>query len=325
VVSPETPIVKLSNPELEQHLADARLDLEAAEADLEGARVRLQGDLLALKSGVEELREATELSELNARIQSELLEDKLVSTLNCQRAQLHARHSRIRLQMEEERLNFQDSSIEHQLASQKTHVDRARAQVELLQGQVDALSVRAGFSGIVQRLELEPGMQVAQDAMVAQVADMSLLKAVIEIQESQARDVVPGQLVTIDTRTSGEVTGTVARVDPNVENGIVKVDVHFDNPLPPGCRAEQSVQGTVEIERLENVVYVQRPAMAQPVTNTSIFRMEPNGRTARRVPVSYGRASVSQIEVLSGLKAGDKVILSDTSRWQSADALEISK
>ena len=324
-VTPDTPILKLSNPELAQHLADAKLDFEAAQADLESARVRLQGDLLALKSGVEELREATELSELDARIQSELYADKLVSTLNCQRAQLHAQHSRVRLGMEEARLAFQESSIDHQLASQKTRVDRARAQVELLQEQVDGLIVRAGFSGIVQRLEVEPGMQVEQGALVAQVADMERLKAVVEIQESQARDVRPGQAVTVDTRTSGEVKGVVARVDPNVENGIVKVDVHFDAPLPSGCRAEQSVQGTVEIERLENVTFVQRPAMAQPQTTTTVFRLEGSGSVARRVPVNFGRASVSQIEVTSGLKTGDKIILSDTSRWQSAQGLEITR
>jgi HlyD family secretion protein len=323
IVVPGTPILKLSNPELEQKLANAKLDLEAAQAELEGAMVRLQGELLALKSSVEALREETELSGLDARIQSELFADKLVSPLNCERARLHAEHSRIRLKMEEERLSFQDSSIEHQLASQKTRVDSAKANLELLQSQADALSVCAGFSGILQKLDLEPGMEVEQGAVIAQVADMTALKAVIEVQESQARDVTPGQTVLVDTRTSGEVQGRVARVDPNVENGIVKVDVHFTVSLPSGCRAEQTVQGTIELERLDDVVHVERPALVQPESSAPIFRIDPNGRTAKRLTVHFGRASVSQIEVRSGLKPGDKVILSDTTRWGNAEALEI--
>jgi len=324
-VEPGTLILKLSNPELEQRLGEAKLVLEAAQADLDGARVRLQSDLLALKSSVESLREETELSQLDARIQADLFADKLVSPLNCERARLHAEHSLIRLKMEEERLDFQTSSIEHQLASQKTKVDSAKASLELLQSQADALSVRAGFSGILQKLDLEPGMEVVQGSVIAQVADMSALKAVLEVQESQARDVAPGQSVVIDTRTSGEVTGIVSRVDPNVENGIVKVDVHFDSPLPAGCRAEQTVQGTIELEKLNDVLHVDRPSLVLQDTTAQVFRLDGSGRTARRITVVFGRASVSQIEVKSGLKAGEKIILSDTTRWGNAEALEIEK
>jgi HlyD family secretion protein len=323
VVQPDTVILRLSNPELQQKFADAKLELDCADADMAAARVRLQGELLALKSSVVELRETTEMAELDARIQNELFADKLVSSLNRERAELHAKHSRIRLQMEEERLSFQDSSIEHQLASQKTRVDRARAQAELLQQQVNALTVCAGFTGILQKLELEPGMQVDQGALIAQVADMEKLKAVIEIQEAQARDIESGQDVVIDTRTSGEVNGKVVRVDPNVENGIVRMDVVFDNPLPSGCRAEQTVQGTIRIERLDDIIYMPRPASAQPMSASSVFLMDKNGNIATRVPVNYGKASVSQIEVVSGLKPGDSVILSDTSRWENAKALKI--
>jgi len=161
--------------------------------------------------------------------------------------------------------------------------------------------------------------------VIAQVADMSALKAVIEVQESQARDVAPGQSVVIDTRTSGEVTGLVSRVDPNVENGIVKVDVHFDSPLPAGCRAEQTVQGTIELEKLDDVLHVDRPALVQQDISAQVFRLDSSGHTARRITVLFGRASVSQIEVKSGLKAGEKIILSDTTRWGNAEALEIEK
>jgi HlyD family secretion protein len=323
IVEPDTVILRLSNPDLLQKLADSKLELDCADADMAAARVRLRGELLSLKSSVVELREATELAELDARIQNELFADKLVSSLNRERAELHAKHSRIRLEMEEERLKFQDSSIEHQLASQKTRVDRARAQAELLQQQADALTVRAGFSGVLQKLELEPGMQVVQDALLAQVADMAKLKAVIEIQEAQARDVESGQTVLVDTRTSGEVEGKVARVDPNVENGIVRVDVVFEAPLPAGCRAEQTIQGTIRLERLENVVFMPRPASAQPMSTSSVFLVDKDGGEAVRVPVAFGKASVSQIEVVSGLKPGDSAILSDTTRWENAKALKI--
>jgi len=323
LVNAGTPILKLSNPELEQSLADSILELESAEAEMAGAEVRLKGELLALKSRVEELQETTDMAEIESRIQDQLFERRLVSDLNRERAELHAKHSRKRLQMEEERLSFQESSMGHQLASQRTRVDRARAQVTLLQGQVDALTVRAGFAGVLQRLELEPGMRAEQGALIAQVADMTALKAVVEIQEAQAREVTIGQNVKIDTRTSGEVSGTVSRVDPNVENGIVKVDVHFDTPLPSGCRAEQTIQGIIELERLDDVVYLSRPASAQAMSTSTIFLMNKDNSVATRVPISFGKASVSEIQVLEGLKPGDNVILSDTSRWESAKALEI--
>ena len=322
-VKPDTKILKLSNPELEQSFSDAKLELESAEAELAGAEVRLKGELLALKSAVVDLQETTEMAEIDSRIQDQLYAQHLVSDLTRERAELHAKHSRKRLEMEQARLNFQESSVEHQLASQKTHVDRARAQAALLEGQVEALTVRAAFSGVLQKLELEPGMRVEQGAMIAQVADMKNLKAVIEIQEAQAREVTIGQDVTIDTRTSGEVKGKVARVDPNVENGIVKVDAHFNNPLPDGCRAEQTVQGTIELERLADVIYVSRPASAQGQTTSSIFLLSRDKGSATRVPITYGKASVSEIQIEQGLKPGDCVILSDTSRWDSARALEI--
>jgi HlyD family secretion protein len=323
LVQPDTKILKLSNPELEQSLADARLDLESAVAGMASEEVRLKGELLSLRSSVVELQETTEMAEIESRIQDQLFAQRLVSDLNRERAELHARHSRKRLEMAEERLRFQESSVGHQLASQRTRVDRAKAQVDLLQGQVEALTVRAGLAGVLQKLVLEPGMRAEQGALIAQVADMSALKAVVEIQEAQAREVTIGQNVTIDTRTSGEVKGLVSRVDPNVENGIVKVDVHFDQPLPAGCRAEQTVQGTIELERLDDVVYVSRPASAQGISTATIFLMNKDKSIATRVPVSFGKASVSEIQILEGLKPGDSVILSDTSRWDSAKALEI--
>jgi HlyD family secretion protein len=322
-VKADTPILKLSNPELLQKCADAKLELECAQADMDGERVRLQGEFLALKSSVVSLQEETELAELDSKIQNQLYAEKLVSGLNRERAELHAKQSRIRLQMEEERLKFQGSSIDHQLASQKTKVERASAQAALFQSQVDGLYVRAGFEGVLQKLELEPGMQVEPGAMIAQVADMTHLKAVIEIQEAQAREIQSGQKVSVDTRTSGTIEGDVARVDPNVENGIVKVDVHFDKPLPDGCRAEQTVQGTIELERLADVVNMQRPASAQPLTSATVFVLAKGKGSAIRMPVSYGRASVTQIEIKSGLKPGDNVILSDTSRWDSEKAIDI--
>ncbi len=322
-VEPDDIIVRLSNPELEQKHADARLNLDAARADMESGKVRILGDLLAQKSRVVDLREASEMADLEARIQQELFAEQLSSGLNKERAVMHAKHCRVRLGMEEERLSFMESSVEHQLAALQAKVHSADAALNLISGQINALEVRAGFRGILQRLEIEPGMQVEQGRLIAQVADMKRLKAVVEVQEAQAREVAIGQKVNVDTRTSGDVEGIVTRIDPNVEQGIVRVDVGFPGGLPHGCRAEQSIQGTIELELLENTVFMPRPASVQANSSTTLFRISANGNMAVRVPASLGRSSASMIEVLRGLKPGDMVILSDISRWDGKQELEL--
>lgn len=321
-VEPDTIILVLSNPSLEQQLVNAKLELQAAEADLTSTRVRLQSELLAMRGSFTQLQEEADMAQLEAEINRELHQKGLLSELNRKRSDLRAEHLAVRLKTEAERLAFQEQAIEPQLATQQTQVDRALARHGLLKEQTDALIVRAGYSGVLQRLDVEPGMQVAQGSSLAQVADLGALKAVIEAPESQAREISPGQPVIVDTRTSGKVPGIVSRVDPDVRGGYVNVDVTFPEGLPDGCRAEQSVEGAIELERLDNVVYVERPAGVGEFATSSLFRLDGEGM-AERVPVRFGRASVSTVEVVEGLRPGDQIILSDTSRWSGADVLRI--
>jgi len=322
-VEPDTVILVLSNPSLEQQLVNARLEFEAAEADLTSTRVQLQSSLLAMRSSFIQLQEEADMANLEAEINRELHRKGLLSELNRKQSDLRAQHLSVRLKTEAERLQFQEQAIEPQLATQQTQVDRAQARYNLLKEQCDALKVKAGFAGILQRLEVEPGMQVREGDSLAQVADLGILKAVIEAPEAQAREIRAGQNVRIDTRTSGEVDGVVSRVDPDVQRGYVRVDVSFPGGLPAGCRAEQSVEGSIELERIADVINVDRPAGVTEFANASLFRIDPEAGTAQRVPVRFGRASVSSVEVVSGLQPGDRIILSDTSRWADRNSLRI--
>ena len=322
-VDPDAVILRLSNPQLEQQYLNAQLEYKAAQAELTSMRVRLQCDLLALRSAYIQLKEQTEMAVLDEEINNELYEDGLVSELNRKRSELSARHLSSRLTMETERLEFQEQAIEPQLATQQTQVDRALARLNLLKSQIDALTVRAGYNGVIQQLDVEQGMQVNEGQQIALVSDLSKLKGVVEIQENQAREVRIGQPTVVDTRSSGMVNAVVSRIDPNVERGIVKVDVVFPDGLPDGCRAEQTIQGTIELQRLENVVYVDRPTVVQENTVASIFVLNPEGTRAERAMVSFGRSSVTLIEVLNGVDPGERIVLSDTSRWGNARAIEI--
>lgn len=323
VVNAETVILKLTNPQLEQQYLNARLELKAADAELASTRVRLQGELLAMRSQLTQLREQAEMAVLEKSINEELHTEGLVSELNLRRSELSAKHLQERMRMETERLTFQEQSIEPQLATQQTMVDRAQARLDLLEAQVAALTVKAGSAGVIQRLTIEQGMQIIEGQELALVSDPTRLKGVIEIQESQAREIRIGQPAIVDTRSSGEVTATVTRIDPNVERGIVKVDVVFTEPLPDGCRPEQTVQGTIELERLVDVVYVDRPTTAREEVSMNVFVLNNEGNLAERVSVDLGRSSVSLIEVKNGLNPGDRVILSDTSRWDNARSLDV--
>ena len=323
-VEPDTLILKLSNPQLEQQYTTAKLELKAAEAELLSTRVRLESELLALKSAYTQLLEQADMAALDKQIDEELFEEGLVSERTLKRSKLSAHHLGARLKMEQERLSFQEQAIEPQLATQQTQVDRIQARIELLEHQISGLEVVAGQKGVLQQLVLEQGQQVGEGQQIALVSNPVRLKAVIEIQENQAREIRIGQKATVDTRTAGIVEGTVSRIDPNVEQSMVKVDVVFPNGLPEGCRADQTIQGTIELQRLENVLYVDRPAIAKENTLSSVFRITSDGKQAERISVRYGKASVSLIEIEEGLEAGDQIILSDTSRWENANGIKLN-
>jgi HlyD family secretion protein len=226
-------------------------------------------------------------------------------------------------EIEQKRLAFARDSIEPQLASQQAAVDQANQLAKLKMDQVEALHVKAGMSGVLQQLPVQIGQRVKIGDNLARVADPSKLKAQIKIAETQAKDIQPKQQATIDTR-NGVVKGHVTRVDPAVEQGTVTVDVAFDEPLPKGARPDLSVDGTIELERLDNVVFVGRPAFGQENNTVSMFKLVPGSSEALRTPVKLGKSSVNTIEILSGLNPGDQVILSDTSAWDSHDRIRLN-
>jgi len=232
------------------------------------------------------------------------------------------------LQIEEERLKISADSTAAQLASQETKLAQLRGQLELKKQQVEALKIRAGVDGVLQRLgdltnPLQEGEQLAAGALVARVAEPEHLKAAIKIAETQAKDVQLDQPAEIDTR-NGIIPGHVIRVDPAVENGTVTVDVALDGPLPKGARPDLSVDGTIQLERLEDVLFVGRPVQAQPESLVSLFKVTPNGREATRIQVKLGRSSVGAIEVINGLQIGDTIILSDMSQWDSFERVRLN-
>jgi len=226
----------------------------------------------------------------------------------------------IRLQLETERTKIAVDSSQSRLLAAKSQVDQAKATYGLRISQSQSLRVRAGITGVLQLVPVEEGQNVAIGTNVARVADPKKLKAEVKIAETQAKDIVIGQKATIDTR-NGVVTGHVSRIDPSVQNGTVTVDAVFDEPLPPGARADLSVDGTIELENLKDVLYVGRPVHGQQDSTISLFKITPDGSEATRTNVKLGRSSVTTIEVLSGLQVGDKVILSDMSQWDNVDRI----
>jgi HlyD family secretion protein len=228
-----------------------------------------------------------------------------------------------RLALQRQRLEISDDSIKAQIETQQVAVDSARAEYDLKHKQVDQLAIRAGVDGVVQEVDVEVGQRVTAGTILAKVADPTKLKAELKIAETQMKDIVPNQSAEIDTR-NGIVPGHVIRIDPAAQNGTVIVDVKLDGPLPPGSRPELSVDGTVELERLADVVYVGRPVFGQPNSTVGLFKVDPDGKGASHVNVKLGRASVNTIEVVDGLKVGDQVILSDMSQWDSQPRIKLN-
>jgi HlyD family secretion protein len=228
----------------------------------------------------------------------------------------------IRNNLEMQRIAVNQKAIESQLAEQQAKIDQMRALFELKQKQLDALKVRAGIDGVLVDLPLQVGQRVAPGTMLAKVVQPNHLMAELKIAETQARDVQIGEPASVDTH-NGVIPGTVMRVDPAVENGTVTVDVSLTGDLPKGVRPDLSVDGTVDLERLDNILYVSRPAFGQENSTISLFKLDPDGNGAVRVPVKVGRASVNSIQVIEGLREGDTVILSDMSRWDSTDRVKL--
>ena len=321
VVEPETVIVELSNPSLEQELEEATLKLKASEAALTNLRVQLANEALAQEATTASIEADYQKAALQARVNRQLADKALVSAIVVDQSALDAQQLAVRLAIAKKQLESRADATQSRLAVQQSEVDQARAMMQLRHRQVDELHVRAGVAGVLQVVPVDVGQQVAPGTNLARVANPSRLKAELRIAETQAKDVQVGQSASIDTR-NGVVDGTVTRIDPSVQNGTVTVDVAFNGALPRGARPDLSVDGTIELERLADVLFVGRPAFGQEQSAVGLFKLQPNGE-ATRVQVTLGRSSVNTVEVVSGLNVGEQVVLSDMSTWDAFDRVRL--
>lgn len=321
-VTPDTVLMELSNPQLEQELVEARLKLQAAEATLANLRIQLQGDVLQQRAAAATIEAEFRKARMQAEMNEALAERQLVSELVRRQSQLDAEELAVRRALTDEQLAARSQGGVAQMAVQQSAVDQARAVVALRGRQVDDLRVRAGIAGVLQLVAVDVGQQVAPGASLARVANPGRLKAEVKIAESQARDVSIGQRATIDTH-NGVVRGRVARIDPSVQGGTRTVDITLDEALPRGAVPDLSIDGTIELERLDNVLFIGRPALAQEQSRVSLFRVDPDGAQAERVTVALGRSSVDAFEIVGGLREGDRVILSDMSAWDGVDRIRL--
>ena len=322
-VKADTILVDMSNPQVEQAALDARLQLKAAEAAYQSMRVRLQSDYMNQKAAAATVTSDYTQAKLQADMNKQLRELGLAPEITYRTSQTKAEELAIRNSLEGERLEINQKAIDSQLAEQQAKVDQMRALAQLKQKQLDALKVRAGIEGVLVDLPLQVGQHVLPGTMLAKVVQPNHLMAALKVAETQARDVQIGQPAIVDTH-NGTVNGTVMRVDPGVQNGTVTVDIKLTGELPKGARPDLSVDGTIDLERLENVVYVGRPAFGQENSTISLFKLDPDGKGAVRVPVKVGRASVNSIQVIEGLRENDTVILSDMSRWDNTERIRLN-
>jgi RND family efflux transporter MFP subunit len=321
-VAPDTILMDLVDPELQQQLLDAQLQLKAARADYVNTEAKLQSDLMTQRAGAATVGADEKQAQLQAQTDKSLYDLGVISGLTYSASKGKADELNQRNDLEKQRLTLNQKTIATELAVQQTKVQQAEAVLALKQKEQDALSVRAGISGVLVDLPHQVGEHVAPGTTLAKVVQPDQLKAALKIAETQARDIQIGQPAEIDTH-NGVIPARVIRIDPAVQNGTVTVDCELTGPLPAGARPDLSVDGTIDLDRMTDVVYVGRPAFGNENSTISLFRVSPDGKTATRVPVKVGRASVNNIQVLEGLQPGDVVILSDMSRWDSADKVRL--
>jgi len=321
-VTPDTVLLELSDPTLSQGAIDAELSLKEAQADLNNIQVKVQSDLMAQKSAAATVNADYSQAQRQAQTDKALYGLGVLSGLAYNASQGKADELSTRNKLEEQTVDINEKAVQSQLAVQQAKVAQAQAIYALKKQQLDALSVRAGISGVLTDLPLAVGQHVAIGTMLAQVVQPNQLKAQLRIPETQARDIQLGQPASIDTH-NGLADGTVSRIDPAVQNGTVTVDVKLVGTLPGGARKDLSVDGVIDLDRLSNVLYVGRPAFGNPNSTISLFRLDPDGKGAVRVPVKVGQASVNAIQVQQGLHDGDSVILSDMSRYDTTDRIRL--
>src|SRR6266446_4238792 len=322
IVKPDSIIMELSDPTLQREALDAEFQLKGAEAEYANLKVQVDSDLMNQKANEAAVRSDFEQAHLQHEVDEKLFKEGIGSDHVRNLSRVKEEQLAIRLKLEGERTKIAADSAKARLAAQQAKIDEQKALYQLKRSQVDALHVRAGINGVLQLVPVEVGQHVTPGTNLARVADPKKLKAEIKIAETQAKDIAIGLKATVDTR-NGVVAGHVSRMDPSVQNGTVTVDVAIDDSLPPGARADLSVDGTVEIENLRDILYVGRPVHGQSDSTIGIFKLIDDGGEAVRVNVKLGRASVNTIEVLSGLQARDKVILSDMSQWDNFERIRL--
>jgi RND family efflux transporter MFP subunit len=317
-----TILLEMTNPQVEQAALDAQLQVKAAEAAYQSLRVRLDSELMNQTAGAATVTQDYSQAKLQAETDKALYDLGVISGLTYRSSKGKADELTTRNGLEEQRLTIAEKAIITQMAEQQARVDQMRTLATLKQKQLNDMKVRAGIDGVLVDLPLQVGQHVTPGTMLARVVQPNHLIAELKIAETQARDVQIGEPASVDTH-NGVVAGTVMRVDPAVQNGTVTVDVTLTGELPKGARPDLSVDGTVDLERLADVIYVGRPAFGQENSTISLFRLDPDSKGAVRVPVKVGRASVNSIQVMEGLHEGDTVILSDMSRWDNTDRIKL--
>jgi len=335
LVRPGTPVkaadtlVVLSNPQVEQATLDAQFQLRTAEADLKSLEVQLQSQYLDQKANMAKAQAEYEQARLAAKNSEELTKLGVVASQANEAQQGTAKQTQVRYEIDQQRLQNSQRELEARIAAQKAKVEQVRALYNLALERQASMQVRAGSDGVLQELSLnnlplQVGQQVQAGTTIAKVANPKRLKAELKIPETQAKDVQLNQPAQVDTH-NGVIAGKVSRIDPSVQNGTRTVDVTLTGDLPAGAVPDLSVDGTVDLERLDNVLYVGRPAYGQENSTVGMFKVEPDGKSAARVQVKLGRSSVNTVELLGGLKEGDQVILSDMSRWDSFDRIRLER
>lgn len=333
-VKADTVVMILTSPDLETAVLTAQFQLKAAEADYANLKVTQQKALLDMKSKAAQVDADYNTAQLQAERDSKLAKDGLVSDIDAKITAQKAAQLKSQLALEKERLSIYAAGDEAALAAAKVKVDQLKGEYELKKSQMDQLKVKAGFAGTLQALPppltpVEEGQKVAAGAALGKVAQPRHLKAELKIAETQVKDVTIGQPAVIDTRlagggSNGLINGKVSRIDPSILNGTVTVDVALNGTLPDGARPDLSVDGTIQLMKLDDVVFVGRPVFGQQDSTVQLFKIEPDGKYANKVKVAFGRSSVNTIEVKSGLNVGDRVILSDMSAYDNFDRIKLN-
>ncbi len=322
IVLPSTVIVELSNPDVQLEALSAEKELASAQSALLNSQTQIESQRLTMQASLATVESDSADAARNDAMMEALDKKGFAGAIELARARDKQRELDSRLATDRDELKMLSASVDEQVAAQKQQINRLKAIVDFQNQRVASMKVPAGDSGVLQELPLDLGQWVVPGQILGKVAQPGKLKAVLKVPETQAKDVAPGQVVAVDTR-NGVVPGRVTRIDPSVQNGTVDVEVALEGPLPAGARADLSVDGTIEIERLDNVLYVGRPAFAQTDATVGLFKLDPTGHLAVRQSVVFGRSSVTTIEVRHGLDAGDRVIISDMSTWDNANKVRI--